>query len=228
MFKATNQELMRGTEVLVEDNTVLKAELGEMDDDMHKIFKEVGNQQERVNAIVSKKNGFIKPEDTCNHSFCRKEMWDINKHKCEKDEYEYLINWAIGQSSAFTVRWKQIHITLSVLSSYFYCYIIINYEHALQSWEYVFLLFFDVYFLTDIIRKFLTEYTHEGDRFPTKDLKKIAWNYITTELPIDFLCWIPLNFIFEPVLGYESRELLVIKMLRLYIAQKEFRVFRYQ
>lgn len=54
---------MRGTEVLDEDHNVLKAELGEMDHDMQKIYHQIGYQQERAKVIVSKKNGFIKPND---------------------------------------------------------------------------------------------------------------------------------------------------------------------
>lgn len=83
-----------------------------------------------------------------------------------------------------------------------------------------------------ILKKFLTEYTPEGENTPVRDLSKIANYYLYNGFVIDFILWIPLNFIGKyfvtPNLMHHERDLLIIKIYRLIYVTKDFDVCKLQ
>lgn len=85
---------------------------------------------------------------------------------------------------------------------------------------------FDFFFLCCIVKKFLTEYTPQGESLPVRNIQMIATRYLFSGFFIDFILWLPFNFIGE-ALGEKqrSRDLLFIKLFRLYPALQSFDTF---
>lgn len=82
------------------------------------------------------------------------------------------------QDSRFSVIWKQIYIFISVISSYFYCFVIIDGNKDNSRIITAIIIVFDIFFALDIIKKFWTEFTAQGEIKANKNIFMIAQNYI--------------------------------------------------
>lgn len=127
-----------------------------------------------------------------------------------------------------------MYVITSISSSYFYTFILIVEQNALSNSELTILIVFDIYYLTCILKKFLTEFTPVGEIAPVRDLFKIAHHYLYNDFLIDFILWLPLNFIAENYNYIDAgnmiyaRDFLFIKIYRLIYATRVFKDFELQ
>lgn len=75
-------------------------------------------------------------------------------------------------------------------SSYFFAYVAAFY-HPDGFWWWGIEIFYELIFLLDIVRNFLTEYQELGEKLPTRDFPKIASNYMRGLFIIDLIPLIP-------------------------------------
>ena len=84
---------------------------------------------------------------------------------------------------------------------------------------------YDLIFLLDIVRTFLTEFTKDGETVPCRDLMKIAVRYLDSDFKMDFICWLPfwelgVNFKVHKF----ARVLFIVKCYRIFKAMRIFDV----
>ena len=123
-------EFNRGKPNLDDNNMILNAELGHIDENMQKVYSQVTVQQNRARKINTKKNGFIKPEEFDRRVDVKQSMSKQPERSSHKPEDQDQIHWIFDlivneQDSRFTVWWNNIFVLASAISTYFYCYVIV-------------------------------------------------------------------------------------------------------
>lgn len=56
-------------------------------------------------------------------------------------------------------------------------------------------MFVECSFCIQMIANFLTDFTVEGENYPTRDFNKIAKNYIKNDFLVDFIALLPFQLI---------------------------------
>lgn len=211
---------------------LLNHEMGRMEPSVQKVYLRVQKQEKKLHRIQLKQKGFMDP-----NVVSREEVMNslLSRGKCNQHQHEdpgqnsfITMQWLImSEKSVFSVAWDQIYVINSVVSSYFYAYMVISGSghNQLSTTSANIILFYDLYFAAHIVKCFLTDFVPNGESKPVKNFKEIAFNYIRGAFPVDFLCWLPLHQIFENAMGTESNVFLTLGLIRLYRSMKKFDVF---
>lgn len=83
---------------------------------------------------------------------------------------------------------------------------------------------FESIFIISIIKKFITEYTADGEIMPERDIMKIYDRYLKTEFLRDFIPIFPITFILDMSYKKYGRIFYLIKIIRLTKGLKFFNV----
>lgn len=116
-------------------------------------------------------NGFILPEHMNDKEKLRSTVLNAcdkySEHEVHSDHSPWYFKVIIfKENSKFTIIWHNLYVFASVVSSLFYCYIIVIGKEQLSRPIINGLVFFDIFFLLCIIKKFLTEFTPVGEINP--------------------------------------------------------------
>jgi hypothetical protein len=76
-------------------------------------------------------------------------------------------------------------------------------------------IFFFAVFSISIIMNFLRDFIPEGETQACKDLKKIATRYLRRQFLLDFIAWVPFQFIIDFDQHHLLNSLYAIKIVRL-------------
>ena len=85
----------------------------------------------------------------------------------------------------------------SVLSSYFYSWLTCYGDHYEYETVDLVVIIIEIFFLVNMLVKFITDYTEEGEKFPVKDWIKIAKRYLKNGFITDLIPIIPLQWMFS-------------------------------
>ena len=98
----------------------------------------------------------------------------------------------ISREGKFYTCFALLDSIASILSSYFYSWLACYGNHFDTKSISLYVLLVEVFFLVNMIVKFLTDYTEEGEKFPVRDLLKIMKRYLKNGFMIDLIPLIPL------------------------------------
>lgn len=97
-----------------------------------------------------------------------------------------------------------------------YVYIAVFSDFELNIWMKYGIWVFEVFFMIDILKCFITDFTPVGEVKPIRDFKSIAIHYLKTNFIVDLILWMPI----APMLSELTKEI-----TRIYII-KCFRLFK--
>ena len=116
--------------------------------------------------------------------------------RCEKED-DFFHHLIIGHKSIFIQFWDILDTALSLFSGYMYAWIAcFGIAEASPGLLYMSILF-EVIFSFSIMFRFVTDYTPAGETQPEVNFTLIYTRYLKTGFPLDFIAWIPINFIYE-------------------------------
>ena len=107
----------------------------------------------------------------------------------------------LDKNSLFCLMWNFLEVISCIISTYMYGYMAafgmynsdMTENHDLRVMD----IFFFVVFTISIIMNFFRDFIPEGETTSSKDLKKIAIRYLKGDFLLDFIAWIPFQFLFD-------------------------------
>lgn len=163
----------------------------------------IKNQEEKLHHIFDHEDQFLQSE--------------LSDDPLDHFDFWKLI--ILDQSSIFCLFWNVFEVLCCIISSYMYAYMaafgIHNNDVTINVDLRIADIFFFVVFTISILMNFLRDFVPEGETQACKDLKKIAQRYLLGQFSLDFVAWVPFQFIID----FDQHRLLnclyAIKIIRL-------------
>ena len=116
--------------------------------------------------------------------------------------------------------WGVFEVFCCLTSSYIYAYMAAFENPKPGTVLFDLFIIYELIFLASFLFNFLVDFTPKGEDKPVRDIKKIAWNYLTSNFALDFIPLVPLQFIDLP--GGKERLFIIIKLIRIFNGLKVF------
>ena len=173
----------------------------------------VKNQEEKLHTIIDHDEDYMQ-SDYSDDPLDQFDIWSLI---------------ILNNGSVFCLFWNFFEVLCCIISSYMYAYMaafgINNNDLTINVDLRIADIFFFVVFTVSIIMNFLRDFVPEGETQACKDLKKIANRYLHGQFSLDFIAWVPFQFIID----FNQHRLLnclyAIKIIRLRSGLQYFNIF---
>ena len=100
------------------------------------------------------------------------DKFDIKKLNFEAVDWSALL--VFDEKSKFSTYWNGIDIFTCIFSSYFYAYLGCFGKDAINAQVEVLIYVFEAIFVFSLLKRFITDFTPDGEQTPVTNIKKIA------------------------------------------------------